>query len=191
MANLVSHLLPSMLMYVVKYQPESMQQSYPSLFHLEYVKENAEIPFFGTGGGSSIARNATLVYMGWFIPYTIWMCVIGMKLPSKYNYDTVFHSLWRGGPCEIIGKKIWHRSVELSRQQSQTNQFEIRDFIFYMMGHMIVCITVGIMCIAQLCHSGGQTAHFTCLVLAVAICAKRGANRYTYYTTSMYGNMIR
>ena len=40
-SHLVSHLLPSILMYVVKYQPEFMQQSYLSLFPLENVKENA------------------------------------------------------------------------------------------------------------------------------------------------------
>jgi len=195
MANLVSHLLPSMLMYIMKYQPESMQLAYPNLFHLEYVKENVEIPFFGSSESSnngSIARNASIVYMAWFIPYLFWMCVIGLKLPVQYNYDTVFHSLWRGGPCELVGKHVWrNRSVAISRQQSQNDDFELRDLLLYMTLHLIVCITVGILGVAQLCHSGGRRAHFACLVFAVGICAKRGANRYAYYATSMYGNRIR
>eukprot|EP00547_Thalassionema_nitzschioides_P004481 CAMPEP_0194204712 /NCGR_PEP_ID=MMETSP0156-20130528/4165_1 /TAXON_ID=33649 /ORGANISM="Thalassionema nitzschioides, Strain L26-B" /LENGTH=216 /DNA_ID=CAMNT_0038930799 /DNA_START=609 /DNA_END=1259 /DNA_ORIENTATION=- len=196
MANLTIHLLPSMLMYILKYQPETVKEAYPDLFNLEYVTDSTAIPFFGDNNGgflhdSSVARNTVFAYLGWFILYTIWMCTIGMRLPSKYKYDTVFHSLWRGFPCEQVGKRVWNRSVETSRQQSDTNQFELRDFLLYMSGHLIACLTIGTLGLAQLCYSGGARAHFGCLLFAILICAKRGAERYTYYTTSMYGRRLR
>lgn len=193
MANLVIHLMPTMLMYVMKYYPESMQSTYPQFFDLAYVDDMTQIPFYNSNNDdkASVARNATIAYFVWFVPYVIWMlCMGGMQLPSKTHCDTVFHSLWRGGPCELIGKLVWKRPTKISHEQSLTNTFETRDFLLYMTGHAVACTMLGVLVLARICHSN-QVGHFICLIIAVLICAKRGAERYTYYTTAMYGHRIR
>merc|ERR1712232_518851 len=197
-----------MLMYIMKYQTSAMQQMdvpyYPkNLFDLTYI-DNFSFFFGGGGGGgssihdfvsnSSVARNAIILYFVWFVPYTLWMlCLGGMELPSKYQYDTVLHSMWRGGTlCEVVGTKVWKdRTKEQSRHQKESNAFERRDFIFYMILHALGSCGFGILGLAWVCHSLGGAGHLLCIVLSVFICCHRGAQRYTFYTTSMYGRRIR
>ena len=203
MTNLVIHILPSMLNYVLRWQPETMKEAFPNLFDLDYVLREedeilAEIPFWQNPfEGGSVGRNAIIVYMMWWIPYTVWMLCIGLKLPTSYpdghktpKYDTVFHSLWRGSPCILVGKKIWNRPKEVSQEQTKYDNFEIRDFMLYDSGHMIACLSLGIMTLANLAYRN-STVHGCLISIAVCICARRGASRYTYYATAMYGNKIR
>jgi hypothetical protein len=107
------------------------------------------------------------------------------------KYDTVFHSLWRGGPCELVGSVLWKRSKSVSHDQTQRNDFEVRDFLVYMVGHAVACSTLGIGVVAGISYVGGQFGHGMMLWLATLLCVERGAQRYTYYVTAMYGQHLR
>lgn len=197
MANLIIHILPSMLVYVLRWNPESMQTAYPNIFDLEYItnEETSKIPFMTSWNHGSVGRNAALVYLAWFIPYILFMLTIGLRLPVKKpgktpKFDTVFHSLWRGGPCEVFGKMLWKRSKEVSRQQCASDNYEVRDFLFYVAVHWLGCNLLGIQILSRLCFYS-EWSHGLVLVLTLMICAKRGGQRYSYYATSMYGHRIR
>jgi hypothetical protein len=126
------------------------------------------------------------------------MLSVGLKLPVQSKdptapppkYDTVFHSLWRGGPCEFFGLLVWKRPKRLSKDQSARNDFEVKDFLFYMAAHAVACVFVGIFLVGGICHSG-KPMHAVMLLIATTICADRGAQRYTYYATAMYGQKLR
>lgn len=144
----------------------------------------------------------------------MWMLLYGLKLPvyskkdkeenavddnssrrwplqQQPKYDTVFHSLWRGGPCELVGSLLWKRPKQTSQEQSARNDFEVRDFMVYMAGHAIACVTIGIGVVGNISYVGGQRGHGLMLLLATTLCAERGAQRYTYYVTAMYGQKLR
>jgi hypothetical protein len=224
MANLVIHLMPSMAMYNLRWHARALHAAYPTFFNLQYLEEMQEqtisqedttgsspldipnpgvgdLPFWNGLDQPSVARNALLVYLAWWFPYTIWMLLYGLKLPVYPNgnneeqpqpkYNTVFHSLWRGGPCELVGSVVWKRPKQTSHDQSQRNDFEVRDLMFYMTGHAIACITIGIGVVGSISYLGGQRGHALMLLLATTLCAQRGAQRYTYYVTTMYGQKLR
>jgi hypothetical protein len=211
MANLIIHLMPSMAMYNLRWHGTKLYETYPTFFNLQYLNEMAsqghgadgspvgQLPFWAGIGRSSVAWNAGLVYLAWWIPYTVFMLTVGLRLPVQSmdkgrappKYDTVFHSLWRGGPCELVGTLLWNRPKEVSLDQSARSDFEVRDFILYMVGHAVACTAVGIGLVAGISYVGGQRAHAVMLLLATALCADRGAQRYTYYVTAMYGRKLR
>jgi hypothetical protein len=209
MANLIIHLMPSMMMYVFRWHATALYTAWPGIFHLKYVNDmknmipesDSHLPFWNVVNWiePSVVRNALIVYFVWWIPYTIWMLLVGLKLPvlakdeppTSFKYDTVFHSLWRGGPCELMGKLVWKRPPQVSKDQSERNDFEIRDFMLYMILHALGCIGIGIGVIGGLCYVGGKVAHAILLLLATTACADRGAKRYTYYVTAMYGQKLR
>jgi hypothetical protein len=200
---------PSMVMHTIRYHARELHEAYPRFFNLQYMDEILDqdrltsdhpqlllpgppvgrLSFWnGMKGGPSVARNAMIVYFAWWIPYTIWMLTIGLKLPVQRKdkvpkYDTVFHSLWRGGPNELVGSLLWKRPKAVSLDQSKRNDFEVRDLMVYMVGHAIACLTIGIGLVSGICYLGGKHAHYIMIVLATTICAERGAQRYTYYTT--------
>ncbi|KAG7355533.1 hypothetical protein IV203_000219 [Nitzschia inconspicua] len=222
MANLIIHVMPSMAMYNLRWNAPALHAAYPTFFNLQYLQEMqdqddtlqknsrgleppdpnvGDLPFWNGLDQPSVARNALLVYFAWWVPYTIWMLLYGLKLPvypkkgsdrrPEPKYDTVFHSLWRGGPCELVGSVVWKRPKDISQDQTQRNDFEVRDFMFYMIGHALACVIVGIGVVGSISYMGGQRGHAWMLLLATSLCAERGAQRYTYYVTAMYGQKLR
>mmetsp|Transcript_7385 Transcript_7385/g.21480 ORF Transcript_7385/g.21480 Transcript_7385/m.21480 type:complete len:513 (-) Transcript_7385:2423-3961(-) len=197
MANLIIHLMPSMVMYNLRWHADQITASYPTIFpHLKEITAN----FNNNKNIGSVSRITLMVYFAWFIPYTLWMLLIGLKLPviSKDKtkpapkYDTVFHSTWKGGLCEMVGTVFWKRSKKRSRDCSERNDYEVRDFVLYMIGHAVGSCGVGIIILGDiLCYRGGKTTHVIILLFATVICAKRGADRYAYYVTKMYGQKLR
>eukprot|EP00545_Synedropsis_sp_CCMP1620_P007219 CAMPEP_0119021514 /NCGR_PEP_ID=MMETSP1176-20130426/26139_1 /TAXON_ID=265551 /ORGANISM="Synedropsis recta cf, Strain CCMP1620" /LENGTH=440 /DNA_ID=CAMNT_0006976137 /DNA_START=141 /DNA_END=1463 /DNA_ORIENTATION=+ len=210
MTNVIIHALPPMLFYTLRWYPEELQQAWPNMFHLDYIQDLSYYPpggmFFSPGTGlGSIAGNTVFIYLCWFIPYTSWMLLIGMDLPSKVRksmqqdgkvefvpktpkYDTVFHSFWRTGSCATFGS-LWNRPKEVSQAAMAADDYEVRDFLLYMtlhMGAVVISIpTLGYGCFVN------QYVHTALLVGVLWILVNRGAKRYTYYTTSMYGKMMR
>lgn len=176
-----------------------------------------ELSFWNGLHQPSVARNAIVYFVLW-IPYTTWMLLYGLKSPvypekeeevavdDKNNsdndksrrplqqrqrqpkYDTVFHSLWRGGPCELVGSLLWKRPKHISQDQSARNDFEVRDFMVYMAGHAMACVTI---VVGNISYVGGQRGHALMMRLATTLCAERGEQRYTYYVTAMYGQKLR
>ncbi|KAL3923100.1 MAG: hypothetical protein SGILL_001849 [Bacillariaceae sp.] len=221
MANLIIHLMPSMSMYCLRWHAVALHEAYPTFFNVQYLKDvieashNEDLPYWAGFGKGSVVRNGLIVYWAWWIPYTLWMLIGGgLQIPrvkkedsgdigdgkkkrsktskdNKIMYDTVFHSLWRGGPCELVGKLLWNRPKAVSQDQSQRNDFEARDFMVYMAGHAVACVTVGIGVVAGISYLGGRKGHALMLLFSTVMCAERGAQRYTYYVTAMYGNKLR
>jgi hypothetical protein len=210
MTNLIIHMMPPMLMFTLFWHADAVQEVYGEIFDLSYINNITYFPvsvnddgsitsqwwamFWPPRGAGSIAGNSFLVYLIWFVPYVMWMLVIGLNLPNKNKraapkYDTVFHSLWRAGPCEAFGTALWKRPVEFSRQQMKADDYEVRDFLAYMCFHAVM-ITGSIVVLGLLCFVSIWT-HRIMILGVVAVCAHRGSVRYTYYVTEMYGRNVR
>jgi hypothetical protein len=145
--------------------------------------------FFLPGRGlGTVAGNTLAVYMMWFVPYVSWMALIGMKLPKR-GWDTVFHSLVRGGPAITIGKVCWGRPASVSKKQMESDDFELRDFFAYMLFHAFL-VFAAVYLIAYPCYRY-KPVHAVLLICMTILCVERGAQRYKYYVTDMYGRSIR
>ncbi|KAL3907049.1 MAG: hypothetical protein SGILL_009030 [Bacillariaceae sp.] len=205
MANLIIHLMPSMAMYTLRWNAKVLHDTYPTFFNLQYLHdtEAEELYYWNGFGNPSVARNGLAVYFCWWIPYTLWMLLGGgLQIPrtskadnptpstKRRKYDTVFHSLWRGGPCELVGKLLWNRPKKISQEQSQRNDFEVRDLLVYMVGHAVACVSLGVGVVAGTSYLGGQRGHSLMLIFSTVLCAERGAQRYSYYVTAMYGQKL-
>lgn len=119
----------------------------------------------------------------------------GLHLPRKDRaqspqYDTVFHSTVRHGLTVVIGRVLWRRPVRVSVQQQEMDHYEMRDFLVYMFVHAFMAYFGGTMLLANLCwHS--RRVHLAIILLLTTVAVDRGAERYTYYATEMYGRSIR
>ena len=71
----------------------------------------------------------------------------------------------------------------------QTNDYEFRDFVVYMLIHAALAIS-SIYVLAYACYTN-QHVHMSLLVALIVICVHRGSKRYTYYSTIMYGRLVR
>ena len=207
MTGVFIHLLPPIVAYCFLWHADEIKEAWPNVFHLDYLSDVQFFPdsgpFFlpGTGIGT-IAGNGVALYFCWFVTYTIWMLAVGLDLPRKKRrskqrdgtprparYDTVFHSTVRGGLCILIGKVCWGRPKAVSIQQMKENDFEARDFAVYMMAHATAAVA-SIYFLAYPCFLS-KNAHLCIIACLVYLCVYRGSKRYTYYSTAMYGRMIR
>jgi hypothetical protein len=200
MTNVVIHAMPPMMFYTIRWHADEIRDAWPNVFQLQALHDPHffppdQGPFFLPGQGlGSIAGNAVLIYILWFIPYVSWMLLMGMDLPRKNLpqppvYDTVFHSFWRVGACQTFGKIFWKRPENISKQQMETDHYEARDFLLYIGFHAVAAL-VSIPTLAFACNSSKQL-HIFLLVLVLLICVHRGSQRYTYYTTKSYSRRIR
>lgn len=74
-------------------------------------------------------------------------------------------------------------------EQMRTNDFELKDFLFYMGAHCVSAIGA-IVVLAYPCYLS-RYVHAGFLFALGVLCVHRGSKRYTYYSTQMYGKMIR
>lgn len=177
--------------------------AWPRVF--PYMYDHGEFSFFpngkarlfvpGTGLGT-VAGNAAALYTLWWVLYVVWMVFLGgINLPRKDRekppkYDTVFHSTVRNGLTVVVGKVCWGRPSSVSEKQQRTDHYELRDFFVYMTLHAIGAYFGGTLLLANACwHS--QRTHLGIILFAVAVAVFRGAQRYTYYATDMYGRSVR
>lgn len=205
MTGLYIHVLPPMVAYTFRWHASEIREAWPELFSLSYLDDVRFFPetgplFLPGSGLETVAGNAIAVYFLWFVPYVIWMVVVGMDLPRSNRrgkdgklqhpkFDTVFHSTVRGGICITIGKVFWGRSKAASVKQMESNDFEHRDFVAYMAFHAGLSI-LSIYGLAYPCFSS-KTVHLCLIVLLMVLSVYRGSKRYTYYSTAMYGRLIR
>lgn len=201
MTGLFIHILPPFLAYTFRWHSSDILQSWSHIFPLKYADNIDFFPasgwfFFPGAGIGSVAGNSIALYFAWFVPYVIWMCFIGLHLPrakrkdgAQPKYDTVFHSTVRGGLCITIGSTLWNRPKAISLKQMEDNDFELRDFLAYMVVHAILAV-FSIYTLAYPCFIN-KTVHVSFLYLLTCICVYRGAKRYTFYSTTMYGRIIR
>lgn len=186
MADLFIHIFPPMVMYTLRWCPNALRNAWPTVFYLDYLER---ISFFPISDANSISGIALGLYLLWWFMYSVWMCIWGLKLPSNGVYDTVFHSLMRGGLCQVFGETFWRRPSAESQLQMETNRFGVRDFLVYMLLHAVLAI-MSILVLGFLCFRF-KSVHGLCLVLVTVVATHRGAQRYTYYTTVMYGRVLR
>mmetsp|Transcript_46693 Transcript_46693/g.141464 ORF Transcript_46693/g.141464 Transcript_46693/m.141464 type:complete len:219 (-) Transcript_46693:152-808(-) len=198
---------PPMSMYTLIWHADALREAWPAIFHLDYI---SDISFFPESGYlflpftnlGSVASNSIALYFSWFIFYSVWQVSIGMDLPRKFRrtklndgspaptkYDTVFHSTVRGGLCVVMGKIVWGRPKSVSLKQMEDNDFELRDLALYMGAHALASV-LSIYVSAYACFSS-KAVHLSLISFLLVITVHRGAKRYTYYSTMMYGRMIR
>mmetsp|Transcript_17281 Transcript_17281/g.19992 ORF Transcript_17281/g.19992 Transcript_17281/m.19992 type:complete len:431 (+) Transcript_17281:34-1326(+) len=193
------HFYPPLMFYILRWNADEVKETWPGSFNLDY-----EVVFWPSKDGfmGTVYGNTFILYMLWYVPYLLWQLFIGLDLPRAARrkklkdgtpapavYDTVFHANMRNGLCLDIGKKIWKRPKELSMEQIKTNHFEIRDFALYMSWHFIAA-NLSMIMLAYPCYLSKYVHAFLLWFMAV-ICTYRGAIRYTYYSTKMYGRIIR
>ena len=203
MTNVIIHALPPMLIYTLRWHDDDIKAAWPSMFNIDHTMQDVEFfppgkgPFFLPGSGlGSIAGDSVFIYMLWMIPYISWMLLVGLDLPRKNHpdgripqYDTVFHSFWRVGACQTFGRIFWKRPVEVSQKQMEQDDYEWRDFLLYMVIHVIL-VGSSILTLAYACNSS-KHVHMLFIGLVILACVHRGSQRYTYYTTKMYSRIIR
>jgi len=187
MTGLFIHMYPPLLLYVMRWKTAEVLEAWPNTFPLDH-----EVEFFPSLDGSfieSVFGATIIVYSVWLALYTIWQLLVGLHLPKNGGkFDTVYHSTMRQGLCVEIGNRLWKRPEELSKEHCRTNEFELRDFGVYVMGHAIAVFT-SLFLLAYPC-SLSKYVHGSILVICTIICTWRGAKRYTYYSTTMYSELI-
>lgn len=197
MTGLFIHIFPPMVAFTLRWYPELVREAWSGVFKLDYLEQ---VHYFEGGGVSTVAGCTIAAYLFWLVPYTIWMLFIGLNLPRKDRvnaqghmilpkYDTCFHITMRGGGCLAIGKKFRGRSKAESLRQMQLNHFEAKDLLIYMAVHSAMSL-LAILFLGFVCYSS-QVIHGSFLVFLAVICTRRGAKRYSYYTTSMYSQVLR
>jgi len=185
MTSVFIHIYPPLLLYTLRWKVGEVTEAWPNTFLLEY-----DINFYPSPRVSfidSIFGCTTIVYLLWLALYLVWMILLGFKNVEKF--DTVFHSTMRDGLCVKIGSIVWKRPVQLSIEQTKTNEFETRDFMIYCAGHVILFFT-SLVILAYSCTLSSYV-HGSILGICTVICIWRGARRYTYYSTKMYSILIR
>jgi hypothetical protein len=95
----------------------------------------------------------------------------------------------RQGVCVVIGTVFRGRTRIQSLKLNEDNNYDLTDFIIYMIFHMIASVT-SIIVIAYACFTS-QRFHIFVLAFATFLAVTRGANRYTYYVTKMYSKSLR
>jgi len=105
------------------------------------------------------------------------------------TYDTVFHSLMRGGLYIITGSTFFGRNKAISVDHMNANNFYLGDLFVYLGAHAFLSILATVL-LGYLCfHS--KAMHGFLLAAVTAVVVYRGALRYTYYTTEMYSKTLR
>jgi len=194
MIGLFIHLLPPLVMYTIRWHGDEIKNAWSGVFQLDYLDN---IQFFPNEGLSwnmysylgTVSGCTVFMYFLWFVPFSIWMILIGLDLPRcprhkkdkdgnsrKAKFDTVFHSLMRDSVCYSFGS-LWNRSKEESKAQILTNNFELRDFLFYMLMHFI-SVMLSIFVVGYATYSS-KLMHQIFLSLAMLSATYRGAKRYT------------
>ena len=201
MTGFFIHVFPPMVAYTLRWYSDQVHEAWPRVFKLDYV---SDVDYFFEDGKPSMgtaAGSAAIGYLVWFTLYTLWMLTIGLQLPRKDRrnartgnvvyprYDTCFHVSMRGGACLTLGNRLWGRSREESFRQMESNHFEARDFVVYMVIHASMSM-LAIFVLGYLCYTS-QIIHGIFLALLAILCTFRGARRYTYYATKMYSLMLR
>jgi Protein of unknown function (DUF2838) len=203
MTNVIIHAMPPMLLYTMRWHADDITKAWPTIFQLvdnmqdpDYFPNHGNPLFWPGTGLGSIAGNAVLIYVLWWVPYTSWMVLVGLDLPRKDlpnhkvpNYDTVFHSFWRSGSCITFGKLLWKRPVAVSQEQMAMDHYEMRDLLAYLTLHGVM-VALSIPTLGYACNYS-KISHMTVLVLILLAVVHRGSQRYTYYTTKMYSRIIR
>lgn len=211
MTSLFIHLTPAMLVYTFYWHADAIVERWPSLFpSLEEFNDNMHffprgrrgpffLPFQGLG---TIAGNANTLYWLWFVPYVTWMCIWGLDLTRTNRrrkdkdglplptsmYDTAYHSIFRGGVNESLGR-FFGRTPQESQRQQREGDYRPRDFMVIMCLHA-VCVWLATMAVAYACLSN-KTIHAALLWLIVVITVWRGAHQYVFWVTSMSSAALR
>lgn len=203
LAGFYIHMFPPCVMYTFVWHATEIKEAWPSIFFLDYLDE---IQFFPSSGDDwplalgYICGNAVVLYAAWWVFYLGFMLVIGMNLPRydrkkidgtlvRPKYDTCFHNFERPGLAVMMGSVLWKRPRETSLEQMKNNHYEIRDLLAYMSAHAVAALS-SVFVLGYPCYHS-QKIHASFLFLVAIITTWRGAQRYTYYTTVMYGKAIR
>lgn len=170
------HLFPALLMYTMRWRTAEVVGTYPHLFHLNY--------FDKINPWKDIYVGSLVYYFAWFVPYTLWLVVCGMKAPSK-GYDTVFHSLMRGAN-PVAGILGW--SAEESKRRAEENDFTVASALIYMglhAGMVAIAGVVAVGCFVSPYFHGG-----VCLLMCLS-CVYNGSRRYAYYMLENYASILK
>ena len=200
LSDLFIHIFPPMVAFTLKWESSSIQEAWPNIFLLDYTSTVSFFPNESSSFFSCVVGSTITLYLIWFVFFTVWMLTIGIDLPRSDRfgpdgrpivpkYDTVFHSLMRGGLYIVTGSTFFKRSKAISVEHMKINRFDTSDLFVYLTAHAFLSCSATIV-LGWLCfHS--KAIHGSLLVAVTAVVVYRGALRYTYYATEMYGKTLR
>ena len=207
MTSLFTHIVPPMLLYTLLWHGDAIREAWPGVFRVEldklkfFPEQEDNIgygPFFLPWKGiGSISGNAAMLYLVWWVLYSVWMLTIGLELTrtkiiqdrdntnnnqiSAPKYDTVYFSMVRDGYSRSVGR-LWGRRHEVSERITTLGEYEYRDFLLYMTIHaVLVFIATNVLAYACL---ASKLIHATFIWIVVVLCVFRGAKRYVYWITN-------
>ena len=76
------HLTPIIFTWCVRWHAPAVHAAWPGLFPVADLAFSVRLP--------------VLAYVAWWIPYTLWLLLIGIRLP-KLGHDTVYEGIRKGG----------------------------------------------------------------------------------------------
>mmetsp|Transcript_12450 Transcript_12450/g.35644 ORF Transcript_12450/g.35644 Transcript_12450/m.35644 type:complete len:484 (+) Transcript_12450:111-1562(+) len=200
LSDLFIHIFPPMVAFTLKWESAEIQQAWPNIFLLDYTDEVSFFPNESSSFFSCVVGSTITLYLVWFVLFTAWMLIIGIDMPRSDRigpdgqqivptYDTVFHSLMRGGLYIITGSTFFGRNKAISVDHMNANNFYLGDLFVYLGAHAFLSILATVL-LGYLCfHS--KAMHGFLLAAVTAVVVYRGALRYTYYTTEMYSKTLR
>ena len=200
LSDLFIHIFPPMLAFTLKWESAEIQKAWPNVFLLDYTDEVSFFPNESSSFFSCVVGSTITLYLIWFVLFTMWMLMIGIDLPRSDRigpdgqpvipvWDTVFHSLMRGGLYIITGSMFFGRSKAVSVDHMDVNNFYLGDLFVYLGAHAFMSILATVFLGYLWFHS--KLAHASLLAAVTAVVVYRGAVRYTYYTTEMYSKTLR
>ena len=200
LSDLFIHIFPPMVAYTLKWENAAIQEAWPNIFLLDYTEEVSFFPNESSSFFSCVVGSTITLYLIWFVFFTSWMLMIGIDLPRSDRvgldgqpivptFDTVYHSLMRGGLYIITGSTFFGRSKAISVVHMNANNFYLGDLFVYLGAHACLSILSTILLGWACFHS--KAVHGFLLMAVTAVVVYRGALRYTYYATEMYGKTLR
>lgn len=180
MLSLFIHLLPSLVLFTLRWQTDAVRQAWPHVFKLDYMGEVDE--------SRDILHGCAVYYALWLAPFTLWMLTTGLNAPTRMC-DTVFHANMRGGPVStVVQTTCQKRKRDEQKKRAEQNQYTRLDVVIYMLLHCLCFACAIVFAMLTFRH---RWAHMGSIVLMVMSAVWQGAARYNYYVTKSYGSVIR
>lgn len=189
LASVLIHLFPSLVFYTLTWCRDRVESSWPeeNIFTLDYI--NSVDPW------RDVWRHAVCGYAMWWVAYVAFIMTCGLTLPHKTprGYDTIAHYSLRGGTFgnlvrtfPFFGKPRF--TEEQWNNKVKTNDFSRCDVLIYMVLHAFATI-LGIS-VSPFCFMY-KPVHALLTAAMVIKSVFQGAQRYQYYISKMYGELLR
>lgn len=174
-ASMFIHSFPSLLMYIFRWKSSLVRSAWPTIFKLDY---------FDTIRPLDLYIHSLFCYCSWWLLYTVWLLVFGMKLPS-YGYDTVFHWALRGPAGPVVSKLTGRTDM---KARAKNNDFFRSEALVYLVLH---AAAINVALVLGMANFYYQPLHTATMVAMLLLAVYNGAARYSHFLLRSYADIIR